>query len=240
ATKEYRRRVIQLGEAPCSVFHVGALGLDGIRELKPFTRNQLEQELGIKFDRRNLLVTFHPATAEKNTGAVQFRNLLAVLEELKQTQLIFTKSNADSGGREINCLIDQYARKNSWRTIAFASLGQIRYWSLMKQVDAVVGNSSSGIIEAPSFKIGTIDIGDRQKGRVQAQSVIHCNPSRSDMRKALKLLYSGRFQEQLRAVTNPYGDGKTAKRIKSVFKRTNYQNLIPKKFFDIPAFEVRL
>ena len=174
STEEYRRRVIQLGESPDRVFNVGAVSLDNIKRLDFLSKKELEKELNFIFNRHNLLITFHPVTLENNTSKKQFQNLLAVLDELKDTNLIFTKANADTGGRVINKIIDEYVSKNSHKAIAFISMGQLKYLSTMKFVDAVVGNSSSGIVEAPAFKIATVNIGDMQKGRMRAEIVINC------------------------------------------------------------------
>lgn len=233
ATEEYRKRVIQLGENPQQVFNVGSLGIDNIKRLKLSPKKVLEKELRFRFNRRNLLVTFHPVTLENNTSRWQFQNLLSALNELRDTNIIFTKANADTFGRIINKMIDEYVSKNSHRAIACASMGQLKYLSTMQFVNAVVGNSSSGITEAPSFKIGTINIGDRQKGRIKTESIIDCKSANQDIKNAIKILYSEKFQRNLRKVVNPYGDGKTSKRIKAILKRCNITNILKKSFFDI-------
>ncbi len=232
STEAYRKRVIQLGEHPSRVFNVGALGIDNIKKMKLLSKEEVEKRIGRKFKKRNLLITYHPTTLEKNKTEEQFRELLKALDELEDTLLIFTKANADTEGRIINYLIDEYVRKNPHKAVAFTSMGQLLYLSTMKYVDAVVGNSSSGIIEAPSFKIGTINIGDRQKGRIKAESVIDCKPTYEDIKRALKILYSSSFKEKLKRVKNPYGDGNTAPRIKKILKKWNLTD-IKKEFFDI-------
>jgi len=233
STAKYRKRVIQLGEDPKRVFKVGALGLDNIKNMNFLSRVALEKEINSKFNKRNLLVTFHPVTLENNTSKKQFQSLLDVLDELKNTNIIFTKANADTGGKTINKMIDDYASKNSHKSVAFASMGQLRYLSTMQFVDGLIGNSSSGIVEAPSFKIGTVNIGDRQKGRIKAKSLIDCSPAKKDIRAAIKKLYSKQFQLSLKKVINPYGDGKTAKRIKKVLKTYSLNGIIKKSFYDI-------
>lgn len=233
ATEEYRRRVIQLGESPDRVFNVGAIGLDNIRTLKLLSKPELEKRLDLKFKRHNILVTFHPVTLEQGTAQRQFQTLLSVLDELKDTQFVFTKANADTDGRKINTMIDTYIKRNKDRAMAFTSLGQINYLSVMAHVDAVAGNSSSGIVEAPSLKIGTINIGDRQKGRLRAKSIIDCSPERKSIQWALKKLYSERFQKQLQKVINPYGGGCTAKKIARVIKRYPWPIELKKGFFDV-------
>ncbi|OGX07924.1 MAG: UDP-N-acetyl-D-glucosamine 2-epimerase, UDP-hydrolysing [Omnitrophica WOR_2 bacterium GWA2_47_8] len=231
---QYRRRVIQLGEDPKRVFQVGAIALDNIRNLKLLSKQELEKQLNFKFKEHNLLVTFHPVTLENNTSKGQFQDLLAVLDSLKDTHLVFTKANADTDGRIINQMIDAYVAKNPHKASGFTSLGQLRYLSLMKYVDAVVGNSSSGIVEAPSFKIGTVNIGDRQRGRIRAQSVIDCLPTKEGIQKALRKVYSKEFQEQFRKTINPYGDGRSSARIKAILKRAELKDL-KKKFYDVRA-----
>jgi len=233
STQEYRKRVIQLGEDPKRVFKVGAIGLDSIKKLNFLSKKELEKDLNFKFNKYNLLVTFHPVTLEENTSKKQFHALLSVLNELKNTNVIFTKANADTYGRIINMMIDEYVSKNSKKAVAFASLGQLRYLSMMKYVDAVVGNSSSGIIEAPSFKIGTVNIGDRQKGRMRVYSVIDCTATKRSIRNAFRKLYSSEFQMKIKDIVNPYGDGNAARKIKNIIKRYNCRNILKKSFYNI-------
>lgn len=238
AIGEYRKRVIQLGEHPGRVFNVGALGIDNIKKLKLLSRKALEKKLCFKFNKRNLLVTFHPVTLENNTSKRQFHDLLVALDSLNDTFIIFTKANADTFGRIINKMIDEYASKNPHKCLVFASMGQLNYLSMMRSVDAVVGNSSSGIIEAPSFKIGTINIGDRQKGRIRAASVIDCEPDKYSILKAFGRLYSKEFQRGLAAIKNPYDGGglasvKIKNIIKNTLKRVNKDNILKKEFYDI-------
>ena len=180
--------------------------------------------------KKNLLITFHPLTVEKNVTQAQFKNVLAVLDELEETQLIFTKANADTGGRVINRMIDQYVAVHLDKAAVYVSLGQLKYLSLLQYVDGVVGNSSSGIIEVPSFKIGTINVGDRQQGRIFGKSIISCQPVSHDIRRALNVLYSKKFQQRFKKVTNPYGDGKTAPRIKKILRNFKLRSL-KKPFF---------
>lgn len=233
STEEYRRRVIQLGEDPKRVFNVGALGLDNVRQLELLSKKTLEKELNFKFNKRNLLVTYHPVTLENNTSGVQFKNLLMVLDELRETSLIFTKANADIYGRIINKMIDEYVSNNSYKSVAFTSMGQLLYLSTMQFVDAVVGNSSSGIIEAPSFKIGTVNIGDRQRGRIKAKTVIDCKPIKENIMGAIKKVYSTTFRRNLKSIINPYGDGSTAGRIKKILESYDISNVLKKTFYDI-------
>ncbi len=233
STEEYKRRVIQLGEEPSRVFNVGAIGLDNIRKLRLLSKRELEAQIGICFDRHNILVTFHPVTLDDNTSRDQFSELLSALDELNETLIIFTKANSDTFGRIINKMIDGYVEKNKQKAVSLVSLGQLRYLSTMQYVDAIVGNSSSGIIEAPSFKVGTINIGDRQKGRIRAESVIDCKAEKIDILKAFKILYSQQFQELIRKNINYYGDGNTAKKIIKIIKDNIDKINIKKRFHNI-------
>jgi len=233
STKEYRNRIMQLGENPKTIFNVGAIGLDGIRRSMLLSKEELEKKLSLKFNRRNLLITFHPVTLEDNTAKKQLSELLYVLDGLKDISLIFTKANADPESKVINKTITEYVRKNSEKAYVFSSMGQLNYFSTMQFVDAVVGNSSSGIIEAPASKIGTINIGDRQKGRIKAKSIIDCKPERSDIENAIRKLYSSKFQKGLKDTINFYGDGYTAVKIKDVLKNCNLENISKKKFYNL-------
>lgn len=235
STDEYRKRVIQLGEKPSYVFNVGAIGIDNIKELKLLTKEELEATLGIKFNNRNLLICYHPVTLEDNTSELFFQNLLQVLDGLSNTMLIFTKANADTNGRIINEIIDNYCVRNQSKTRSFVSLGQLNYLSVMQHVDCVVGNSSSGIIETPSFKIGTINIGDRQKGRIKAESIIDCSPTISDIGRSFQKLYSVDFQAKLKNVVNPHGNGAVAKKILNILENYEFNDSdLKKEFYDIP------
>ncbi|MBF0522465.1 MAG: UDP-N-acetylglucosamine 2-epimerase (hydrolyzing) [Candidatus Omnitrophica bacterium] len=237
ATEVYRNRVIQLGEHPRRVFNVGALGIDNIKKMKLLSKEDLEKALGVKFQKRNILVSYHPVTLEGNTAGTQFKNLLSVLEKLEDTFIVFTKSNADFGGRLINQMIDKYVSEHAKRSKVFVSMGQLNYLSTMKFVDAVVGNSSSGLIETPCFKIGTIDIGDRQKGRIAGQSVIHCSPTKASIKKVFEKLYSVDFQRALKRAPNLYGEGNAAGRIKKILKESSLKDIIKKEFYDIQGLE---
>ena len=233
ATEEYRNRVIQLGEQPDRVFNVGAVGVDNIKRLHLFSREKFEQSINFKLGKRNLLITFHPVTLEHNTSKEQFENLLRVLDEQVDTHLIFTKANADTNGRIINQMIDDYVATHTDKAVSFTSLGQLRYLSAMQYIDAVVGNSSSGLLEAPSFKIGTINIGDRQAGRIKAESVIDCDPSVLGIHESFKELYSHGFQLQLEQVENPYGNGGASEKIVEILKSFSLDEVLKKKFFNI-------
>lgn len=233
ATEEYRKRVIQLGEAPERVFNVGGMGIENIKRLPLLNKQELEQAIGFKLAQKNILVTFHPVTLENATAGQQFTELLAALDVLQNTHIFFTKANSDTDGRIINQMIDDFVAENYHKAVAFTSLGQLRYLSALQFVDAVVGNSSSGLTEAPSFGIGTINIGERQKGRIKAVSVIDCEPSKELILLAVERLYSADFQKQLSGVENPYGDGCASEKIIELIKAVDLKNLIKKKFHDL-------
>jgi len=193
----------------------------------------LEKSLGFKFGKKNLLVTFHPVTLEDNSAKRQMKELLTSLNKLKDTCLIFTMPNADAGGREIEKLIKKFVETHS-NSRLYKSLGQLIYLSCMKYVDGVVGNSSSGLLEAPSFGIGTINIGSRQKGRLSAKSVIDCEPASKSISQALERLYEPSYKRLLSETLNPYGDGGASKKIVETLITTPFEDLIKKSFFNLP------
>lgn len=232
STEAYRKRVIQLGENPQSVFNVGAIGLDSIKNLKLLDREEFENSIGFQLAKQNILVTYHPVTLEKESPKETFRAILDVLDELKDTNLIFTHANSDKNGRIINEMIGQYVQSNKHKAIEIPSLGQLRYLSALQWVDCVVGNSSSGIVEVPMFNIPTINIGDRQKGRISPQSVIHCDNSLESIEKSVYLALSVDFQQVIKNQEQLYGEGNTAESIIKVLKK--YTNLsLKKSFYDI-------
>lgn len=234
STEEYRQRVIQLGEQPERVFNVGAIGIENIINLPLMSQEELEDNLGIVFKSNLLLVTFHPVTLENETSQTQFQYLLEALERIEDTTIIFTKANADTDGRIINKMIDQFTSNNSENTLAFVSMGQIRYLSAMKYASVVIGNSSSGIIEAPSFKVPTVNIGDRQKGRIQANSTINCEPTVESIESAIQKALSEEFQLDIKALINPYGDGQVSGKILQQMTKAFEQKISLKKtFYDL-------
>lgn len=237
ATEEYRNRVIQLGEHPSRVSNIGGLGIENIKRLKLLTKDEFEKSIEFKLNKKNILVTFHPVTLENSTAKEQFKKLVDAIDELEDTNIIFTKANSDTDGRVINKMIDEYVIKNSHKSIGFTSLGQLRYLSALQFVDAVVGNSSSGLAEAPSFKIGTINIGDRQKGRIKGDSVIDCFPNKKSIKEAFDKLYSIKFQNILSNTYNPYGDGCASQKIIEILKNVNFDNILKKSFYDIKFWE---
>lgn len=232
AAEEYGRRVVQLGEDPERVFLVGGLGVDSIRRLALLDRAQLEAELGFQLGPKNLLVTFHPVTLEDHTSTGQMAELLAALDTRSDTKLIFTMPNADTGGRALIDMVEEFVA-NHPNACAYTSLGQVVYLSCIPQVDGVIGNSSSGLTEAPSFGKGTINIGDRQRGRLKADSVIDCSPDRASITTALDLLYSPGFQSVLANVRNRYGEGGASERIVSVLKEHPLESILKKTFHDV-------
>ncbi|MBO4643807.1 MAG: UDP-N-acetylglucosamine 2-epimerase (hydrolyzing) [Alphaproteobacteria bacterium] len=230
--EDYRRRVIQLGEAPERVFNVGSLGVENVLKVSPLSKEELEKSLGINFLEENLLVTFHPVTLEKGDAERQIDELLAALNELPDTMIVFTHPNADAEGDVITRRIQDFVKAKPNRYL-FASLGMKRYFSMIRQVDAVVGNSSSGIIEVPSFKKATVNIGSRQAGRIQAASVINCEPEKEDILRAIRKSYDPAFRETLKSVENPYDKKATAENILRILKTCELKDIVRKKFHDI-------
>jgi len=235
STEAYRKRVIQLGEQPNRVFNVGAVGIDNIKRLNLLSREAFEGSINFKLAKRNLLVTYHPVTLEENAAETQCKALLDALDAQNETHIIFTKANADTDGRIINAMIDQYVMKHPSSSVAFTSLGQLRYLSAMQYMDGVVGNSSSGLLEVPSFQVGTINIGDRQRGRIKAESVIDCGQSLDNIQHALDKLFSEEFQKRVSQVKSPYGDGGSAEKIVSVIQACKLDEILKKQFLDLPV-----
>jgi len=230
AAEEYRKRVIQLGEHPDRVFLVGGLGIDGIKKLALLDRAELEVSLGFQLGPRNLLVTFHPVTLEHATSSQQMAELLASLDQLEETHLIFTMPNADTDGRVLFDMVEQFVAGHA-NARAYISLGQLRYLSCIRHVDGVVGNSSSGLAEVPSFGKGTINIGDRQRGRLRAESVIDCQPDRQSITAALHQLYSSGFQARLSTARNPYGEGGASQRMVQILRDYPLESILKKYFY---------
>lgn len=234
STEEYRRRVIQLGEDPSRVFNVGAMGVENIKSLKLLSKKELEESIDFKLDKNFGLVTFHPVTLEHNSSIEQFKDLLKVLDSMKDMKFIITKANSDNEGRAINKLIDEYEMKNKDRVKVFTSMGYLRYLSAMKICSFVLGNSSSGIIEAPSFNVPTINVGDRQKGRIQCKSIINCIPEVNSMKRAVELAVSKEFRESIKDLKSPYGDGGTSKKIYNIINTfLDTGTSLKKSFYDI-------
>ncbi len=224
------RRVTQLGENPEWIFNVGHLGLDFIKRVNLLSREELTQVLDFEFQPQNLLVTFHPVTLDQQPATEQFQELLNGLDLLDQkVGIIITKPNSDPGGRELIQMIDSYVTSHSWAK-AYTSLGQHKYLSVMAQIDAVVGNSSSGIYEAPSFQKPTVNIGDRQQGRLQANSIINCQPKAQEIQHAILEA----FVKNCRDVVNPFGDGNASSKIIKVLQQySDFKILLKKHFFEV-------
>ena len=232
ATEEYRKRVIQLGENPNTVHLVGGLGVDAIKELKLLNKDEIEQTLGIKFANKSLLVTFHPATLEDQAPAEQISELLAALSDRPDTTLIFTMPNADTGGLEIMEQIKGFVDKND-NAYLFESLGQLNYFSCMAIVDGIVGNSSSGILESPTLKVGAVNIGSRQLGRSQSKNVINSPANRVELGKALDKLLSVEFQTTLKFCKSPYGEGGASIQILRILSKVSFNGILGKSFYDL-------
>jgi GDP/UDP-N,N'-diacetylbacillosamine 2-epimerase (hydrolysing) len=233
AAEEYKKRVVQLGENPNRVFLVGGMGVDGIKRTSLLKKTELEESIGFNLGVKNLLVTYHPVTLEENSTEIQIQELLNSLEKLVDTKIIFTRPNSDTNGRIINEYIDHFVNNNPQRSIAYTSMGQENYLSTLHFVDAVVGNSSSGLLEAPTFKIGTVNIGDRQKGRLKAESVIDCNAKKESITLAIKKVYSRAFQKKLKSVKNPYGESFVSDKIIKILANESIPHELKKEFYDL-------
>jgi len=225
--------VIQLGENPEYAFNVGALGVSNIRNLPLLKQEELEKQINFRMGENCLLTTFHPVTLENNTAGTQLEELFAALDNV-DAQCIFTKANTDTEGRIINSMIDEYVQKNPTRAIAFTSMGNLRYLSAMRCCGAVVGNSSSGILEAPSFGVPTVNIGDRQKGRTQAASVLNCTSQAQDIEKTLKKALFSDFRTVAKETISPYEKTGTVELIMAAIGTYKDKLNVQKHFYDIP------
>ncbi|MFB9276298.1 UDP-N-acetylglucosamine 2-epimerase [Cohnella cellulosilytica] len=233
SAEPYRQRVIQLGEDPQRVYNVGAIGLDNIRKIKLLEKDELERALDFKLGEVNLLVTYHPLTLSKQSSSELMTQLLTALERFPQAKIVFTKPNSDTDGRIIAKMMDEYAASHPDRVKCFTSLGQLRYLSALRYVKAVVGNSSSGIIEAPMFRVPTVNIGSRQAGRIKAASVLDCGSSSEEIVATIQWALSDTFSESLSDVVSLYGEGNAAPKIKRVLKSVKLEGLLMKSFYDL-------
>lgn len=235
STEEYRKRVIQLGEQPDRVFSVGAMGVENVLKQPFMTKKELETSIGFELGESFAVLTYHPVTLEAETAAGQIQELLMALLRFKNMKYIISKANADVGGREINRLLDKFAEENREQVLVIESLGMKRYLSALKWCRMVIGNSSSGIVEAPSFHIPTVNIGDRQKGRLQAESVINCATDADAIEEAMHKAMGSRMREIAAKAVNPYGQGNTSEQVVSAIKKTLFKDGIQlkKSFFDV-------
>lgn len=235
ATDAFRARVVQLGEDPARVITVGAPGIDYIRHVKLLGRRELERSLGFELGARNFLVTYHPATLGDEAPEDAIRELLSAVEQFPEAKVIFTMPNADPGGNEISRRIEAFVEDFPGRAMVAKSLGQVRYLSTIAQVDAVIGNSSSGIIEVPVLRKPTVNVGSRQRGRPRADSVVDCAPRADEIAEAIRRVCSPSFKATLDKTVSPYGEGGAAERILEVLTSVNLDRLLTKKFHDMPT-----
>lgn len=235
STEGYRQRIIQLGEEPERVFCVGALGIENIKSLSLLSKPELEGEIGLEVSKNTAVVTFHPLTLGSESSESQFAELLEALDGFEEMNFIFTKANADAEGRIINSMMDDFVRKNPERSVAFTSMGQKRYLSALRYAGMVIGNSSSGIIEAPSFSIPTVNIGDRQGGRIRATTVIDCRIDTQEIREAIEKAKGETFQKMLTKAINPYEKEGTSLQIVEKIKEflSGEEIELKKSFYDI-------
>ena len=233
AAEDYRRRVIQLGEAPERVMNFGAPGLDNIAKLKLLSRSSLEKAIDFKLGQLSFLATYQPVTLSNRAPEQSFKELLKAIDCFSDATVIFTRANADTAGRAINESIDRYVEKNPLRSRVFTAMGQMLYLSAMKNTDLVIGNSSSGIIEAPSLHKPTVNIGPRQEGRLKAASVLDCEEKERAIVAAIRKGLSPEFKTVLKNTRNPYGGGTASVKIKDYLKAVPLQNILMKKFHDL-------
>jgi GDP/UDP-N,N'-diacetylbacillosamine 2-epimerase (hydrolysing) len=232
AAEEYRNRIIQLGENPNNVFCVGGLGVDAIMRSPILTREELSQTLNVEIRPTSLLVTYHPPTLENKEELDGTIQLLSALDDWDEATICFTMPNADENSfhiiEKIKCFVKY--KKNAH---IFTSLGQIKYYSCLRYFSAVIGNSSSGLLEAPTFKIPTVNIGNRQDGRLKSDSIIDCRPEKKDIQNAILLALSSRFKSTLENVKNPYGNVGAAQKILAIIESLEPKKLLQKKFYDL-------
>jgi UDP-hydrolysing UDP-N-acetyl-D-glucosamine 2-epimerase len=233
ATEEYRQRVIQLGEHPKRVFNFGAPGIDSIVQLPLLAKEELSDAIGFTLNKPYFLVTYHPETLAADGVAKALSNLLAVLDKYPDHQAVISYPNADTHGRQLIELLKAYQKKNPDRVFLVQSLGQLRYLSVMKHCDAVLGNSSSGIIEAPTFGVPTLNIGDRQKGRLVGDTVVHCQESEEAISAGVAKVMSASFRQHCSQAQNPYGEGNSSERIVERLLAEPLDGILAKSFFNV-------
>ena len=233
STQDYQRRIIQLGEQPETVWYVGAIGVENIKKLPLLSKEEIEESIDFKLDEKTILVTYHPVTLGTHTAEHDIKEFIAALEERKDLHIVFTMPNSDTGAQAIVDAINTFVANNSDRAVAYKSLGIKRYLSVMKYVGAVVGNSSSGLVEVPSFGIPTLNIGDRQKGRIAAESVYNCQTDTESILKGLDVIMSPEFIQMAKQTQNPYDKEGTAQTIFDVISTFPLEQLKQKHFYDI-------
>lgn len=238
AADEYRRRVVQMGEDPSRVFSFGAPGLDAITKIGRLDRAELERSLGLKLAKPTFLVTYHPATLGDADAVSAVRALCRALDRFPQASVVVTKPNADAFGRAITAELERWAASHAGRVVVHTSLGQQRYLSTLAYADVVVGNSSSGLIEAPALRIPTVNVGPRQDGRLKAASVIDCAETEDDIVRAIEQAMSSAHAAVVREMTPPYGTGANAsEKIKEVLATVALDSLVRKRFWDLDPTE---
>ena len=234
AAPVYRDRVIQLGEDPERVFDVGSLGVENVLSLARLTRSETEERLGLKLLEKSLVVTFHPVTLEPNESLKQLDELLQALDALEDTSLIFTAPNADNEGRRLAAALETFCARHPHARL-YESLGQTLYFSCVAHSDGVVGNSSSGISEAPALGTGTVNVGDRQKGRLRVPSIIDCAPRKSPILAALERLYAPEFRALVQSTSDSFRHENVSATIAERLAAANLRDILKKRFFDIPV-----
>lgn len=233
ATEQYKNRIIQLGEQPERVFDFGAPGIDSIVKLDLIERDEISSAISFDLNKSYFMVTYHPVTLEKGGAADSLINLLKVLDGYPEYQLVITYPNADTHGRKLIEILDEYKEINSERVLLIQSLGQLRYLSLMKYCEVVIGNSSSGLIETPTFKVPTVNIGNRQKGRISGETVINCDESVDSIQSALKKALNSDFIDYCKSSENPYGKGDSSEKIVEKLVYFPLEGIVSKKFNDL-------
>ena len=230
STKNCKRNLLQLGENPKSIFITCSLGIDNIKNLSLYTIDQIEKKIKFKFQQRFALVTYHFETMSKTKNSDQISNLIKVLKKFNNISFIFTAPNIDRKSIKMIEEIKDFVRSNK-KSVFIPSLGKELYLSILKKSKFVIGNSSSGIIEAPSFRVPTINIGDRQKGRVMCSSIINCQNNEKEIFASIKKALNKKFIFKIRKVKSPYGSGRSAQKIVKILKKINLKNIGRKKFF---------
>ena len=233
STDTYRKRIVQLGENPVNVFNVGSLSVENIKKMNFFSKRELKKLIGVTFEKDTVLITYHPVTLDNNKAKEQIINLINSIDKFKTVQTIFTMANVDAEGKKINEIIKNYCFSNIGKAFCFETLGQKLYLSVMKNSKLILGNSSSGIIEAPSFKVPTVNIGDRQQGRVHASSVINCDTSEESITKSIKYALGKDFLEKIKKIRNPYFKANTALNILKIIKNYKFTHDLKKEFYTL-------